>query len=230
MPRKRKHSSEEEDEEPEDVESNVRTKRRAAVEARDRVAAKEGASDEEEEEEEDLEEEDDDKDEDYEGEGAGDEEGDEEGDEDDEEEDENEGAAAAEGDEDEEDDEEVEDEEQEPDTVECIPADLEEPTKGELLIYLHLQAFPSDKSRYFLFLLSKALLQLIRDQTACPAARDRTRTQGEILEFELHVFSSFNFHLRQTQLVEKQCAKLRFLLNFTLFSLYVLEYLLSSKA
>lgn len=135
MPRKRKHSSEEEDEEPEEVESNVRTKRRAAVEARDRVAAKEGASDDEDEEEDDLEEEDDDKDEDYEGEGVGDEEGDEEGDEDDEEEDENEGAPATEGDEDEEDDEEVEDEEQEPDTVECILADLEEPTKGELVIY-----------------------------------------------------------------------------------------------
>lgn len=126
MPRKRKHSSEEEDEEPEEVE---RTKRRAAVEARDRVAAKAGASEDEEEEEEDPEEDDDDKDEDYEGEGVGDEEGDEEGDEDDEEEDENDGAAAAEGDEDEEDDEEAEDEEQEPDTVECILADLEEPTK-----------------------------------------------------------------------------------------------------
>lgn len=121
MPRKRKHSSEEEDEEDQEVENNVRSKRRAAVEARDRVAAKEGASDDEEDEE-DFEEEDDEKDEDYEGGAPEDEEGDEEGDEDEEEE-ENE---AGEGDEDE-DDEEVD--EEEPETVECILADLEEPTK-----------------------------------------------------------------------------------------------------
>ncbi|CAH3111111.1 unnamed protein product [Pocillopora meandrina] len=128
MPRKRKHSSEEEEEEAEEVENNIRAKRRAAVEARDRVAAKEGASDDEDEEDDLDEEEDDDKDEDYEGEGVGDEEGDEEGDEDDEEEEENDGAGGAEGEDDDEDDEEVEDEEQEPDTVECILADLEEPT------------------------------------------------------------------------------------------------------
>ena len=135
MPRKRKHSSEEEEEEAEEVENNIRAKRRAAVEARDRVAAKEGASDDEDEEDDLDEEDDDDKDEDYEGEGVGDEEGDEEGDEDDEEEEENDGAGGAEGEDDDEDDEEVEDEEQEPDTVECILADLEEPTSGILSIY-----------------------------------------------------------------------------------------------
>ncbi|XP_068681155.1 uncharacterized protein [Montipora capricornis] len=123
MPRKRKHSSEEEDEEAEEVEKTVRTKRRAAVEARDRVAAKEGESEEEEEEEEDFDDEDDEKDEDYEGEAPEDEEGEEEGDDDDDEEDENE---AGEGDEEEEDE---EGEEEEPESVECILADLEEPTK-----------------------------------------------------------------------------------------------------
>lgn len=123
MPRKRKHSSGEDDEEAEEVEQSVRTKRRAAVEARDRVAAKEGASEDEDEEEEDFDDEDDEKDEDYEGEAPDDEEVDEEGEEDEEEEEENE---ARDRDEEEEDE---EGEEEEPETVECILADLEEPTK-----------------------------------------------------------------------------------------------------
>lgn len=216
MPRKRKHSSEEEDEEPEEVE---RTKRRAAVEARDRVAAKAGASEDEEEEEEDPEEDDDDKDEDYEGEGVGDEEGDEEGDEDDEEEDENDGAAAAEGDEDEEDDEEAEDEEQEPDTVECILADLEEPTKGKLVIYCAHRLFKiSIEVQNIFFCFRKLFCSSFVIKPRVQSRATEHELKGNILNSSLAFFQALLFVFTQTQHLGNSHAKLRFSFKILLCS------------
>lgn len=128
MPRKRKHSSEEEDEDAEEeLDNSYRSKRRAAIAARDRVAAKD--SEDEEDDGEDAEEaEDDEDDEDYEGEEGEDDEG--EGEEDEEEDEEDAGERKVQtkaGDNEEE--EEEDDGDAEP--VDCIEAELEEPSAGQ---------------------------------------------------------------------------------------------------
>ena len=209
MPRKRKHSSEEEDEEAEEVEKTVRTKRRAAVEARDRVAAKEGESEDEEEEEEDFDDEDDEKDEDYEGEAPEDEEGEEEGDDDGDEEDENE---AGEGDEEEEDE---EGEEEEPESVECILADLEEPTKGMWKIYFTVGILKRNLEEDALSCTafeSNYILKFVITQ------RGRTRaTEHESSKFEVHAdFARFDScHLVLNKLIRKKSPKGGFFSKFS---------------
>lgn len=153
MPRKRKHSDEEDDEKAVEAENGIRGKRKAAMDARAKAVVARDDSDDEE--DLDHDEEDDDDDEDFEGEEDDDDEG---------EESSKENGEEAEDDDDDDEENEVDEEDEDVDAdaikVDCIEAKLEEPNKGKCFLinqnsFIHL--FQQKRFRYKLKLTQVSL-------------------------------------------------------------------------